>query len=133
MGNKKHSRRHFFRSLAAPAETDKTGYNDNDPLFQKYSRKKQRPRHYSTDTAVLKIGIDEPEPIVRVGNVTSGLAPYTGTWSEWEVLHLLRRTNFGWKKAWVDSLRALSPSAAVDAVLNISTTPPHRQLTGIRT
>ncbi|HUC83441.1 MAG TPA: DUF1800 family protein, partial [Flavisolibacter sp.] len=40
------------------------------------------------------------------------------------VLHLLRRTNFGWKKGWVDALLPLSPSAAVDAVLTIDITPP---------
>ncbi|RYF84772.1 MAG: DUF1800 family protein [Chitinophagaceae bacterium] len=97
--------------------------NNDDPLFQKYSRKKLTPRHYSSDTAVLKVGEEDKENI-RIGNVTSGLQPYTGTWSEWELLHLLRRTNFGWKKAWVDTLLPLSPLAAVDAVLTITPTPP---------
>lgn len=123
MGNKKTSRRAFIRSLTAA--TPAAGVPDqlDDPLFLKYSRKKATPRHYSTETVALKVGEEDKES-ARIGNVTSGLQPYTGAWTEWEVLHLLRRTNFGWKKPWVDALLPLSPSAAVDAVLNINTTPP---------
>ncbi|RYZ22582.1 MAG: DUF1800 family protein, partial [Chitinophagaceae bacterium] len=80
-------------------------------------------RHYSKEEAVLRVGAEDKES-ARVGNVTSGLQPYAGAWTSWEVLHLLRRTNFGWKKTWVDALLPLSPSAAVDAVLNINATPP---------
>jgi uncharacterized protein (DUF1800 family) len=124
MGKNKISRRNFFQSLSTNSVSETVTDNNDDPLFQKYSRKKATPRHYSTQTAVLKVGVENTGAEVRVGNVTSGLQPYTGTWTEWEVLHLLRRTNFGWKKAWVDALLPLSPSAAVDAVLNISTAPP---------
>lgn len=75
--------------------------------------------------AQLKVGAEDKDDSQRTGPlITSGLTPYTGTWTEWEVLHLLRRTNFGWKKAWVDALLPLSPSAAVDAVLAIDTTLP---------
>lgn len=123
MGNKNVTRRNFFRSLRTAPVTESVD-NNNDPLFEKYSRKKLTPRHYSTEVAVLKVGTEDTESNIRVGNVTSGLQPYTGTWSEWEVLHLLRRTNFGWKKNWVDALLPLSPSAAVDAVLDINPTPP---------
>lgn len=122
MGDKNFSRRHFFRKLAPLAAGE--GAGDNDPLFQKYSRKKGGRRTYSTRLIQPKPGAEEAEA-QRVGNpVTAGLAPYTGAWTEWEVLHLLRRTNFGWKKAWVDALLPLTPSAAVDAVLAINTTPP---------
>ncbi|MDQ6609699.1 MAG: DUF1800 domain-containing protein [Bacteroidota bacterium] len=124
MGNKKYSRRHFFHSLSNTITADAPAGDSDDPLFLKYSRKKLTPRHYSNQETVLKVGEEEKDPSLRIGNVTSGLAPYTGTWTEWEVLHLLRRTNFGWKKAWVDALLPLTPSAAVDAVLNINTTPP---------
>lgn len=127
MGNNKYSRRNFFRSLTkttSPIGEGPFGDSD-DPLFQKYRRKKQTPRHFSTEQAVLRVGTEDVDPsLVRIGNVTSGLAPYNGTWTEWEVLHLLRRTNFGWKKTWVDTLLTMSPSAAVDTVLNINTTPP---------
>ncbi len=122
MGNKTQSRRSFFRSLKNTIGRIE-GTDNPDPLFEKYSRKTLTPRRYAPELVEHKLGIAE-QPDLRVGNVTSGLAPYTGTWSEWEVLHLLRRTNFGWKKAWVESLLALSPAAAVDAVLNISATPP---------
>lgn len=123
MGNKNVTRRNFFRSLRTAPVTESAD-NNNDPLFQKYSRKKLTPRHYSTEVEALKVGSEDTDSNIRVGNVTSGLQPYTGTWSEWEVMHLLRRTNFGWQKAWVDALLPLGPSAAVDAVLNIDTTTP---------
>lgn len=125
MGNKNVTRRHFFRKLAAAPLTNTPTGSEDDPLFQKYSRKKLTTRRYSTEEVQLKVGTEDDGATQRTGDpVTSGLAPYTGTWSEWEVLHLLRRTNYGWKKAWVDALLPLTPSAAVDAVLNISATPP---------
>jgi uncharacterized protein (DUF1800 family) len=126
MGDKKFTRRHFFRSLTNTPNTDIETDDNNDPLFKKYSRKKGGSRSYSTELVEIKPGTEDVgNPVARVGNpVVSGLAPYSGTWTENEVLHLLRRTNFGWKKAWVDALLPLTPSAAVDAVLNISTTPP---------
>lgn len=127
MGNKRYSRRGFLQSFTKQTDTatiDAPQGETDDPLFQKYSRKKLTPRQYSNETAILKVGAEDTDASLRIGNVTSGLAPYTGTWTEWEVLHLLRRTNFGWKKAWVNTLLPLSSSAAVDAVLNINTTPP---------
>lgn len=126
MGNKKISRRHFFRSWKETPFVDEGTDVINDPLFEKYSRKKLTPRHYSPEAIVHNVGATDAEAREdeRVGNVTSGLTPYAGTWSEWEVLHLLRHTNFGWKKTFVDTLLPLTPSAAVDAVLNINATPP---------
>jgi uncharacterized protein (DUF1800 family) len=124
MGDKKSTRRSFLRAFTTSPVTDAPDGDTNDPLFKKYSRKKLTPRHYSPETVQHKIGTEDTDPVVRIGNITSGLTPYTGPWTEWEVLHLLRRTNYGWKKPWVDSLLTLTPSAAVDAVLNINTTPP---------
>jgi len=124
MGNKNFTRRHFFRSLSSTNASEIIDNND-DPLFKKYSRKKGGSRRYSAELAEIKVGTEDTDAVQRVGNpVVSGLAPYTGAWTESEVLHLLRRTNFGWKKAWVDALLPLAPSAAVDVVLNINTTPP---------
>lgn len=60
----------------------------------------------------------------RVGNVTSGLAAYSGTWSQWEAAHLLRRTGFGAKKTDIDQLLTMTVTDAVDAICNISATPP---------
>jgi uncharacterized protein (DUF1800 family) len=129
MGHPKVSRRKFFESLRYKQKAVNTGdfavneFDTEDPLFEKYSRKKLGPRVYSTGTISYEAArvLDEAN---RVGNVTSGLAPYTGTWSEWEVLHLLRRTGFGSKKIYVDTLLPMTPSAAVDHIMNINTTPP---------
>jgi uncharacterized protein (DUF1800 family) len=56
--------------------------------------------------------------------IYSGLAPYTGAWTRKEVSHLLKRTMFGAKKADIDYFLSLGPSAAVDALLNVSTALP---------
>jgi uncharacterized protein (DUF1800 family) len=128
MGRQKVSRRKFFESLRhtkndIPQEDFYSGYDTEDPLFNKYSRKKLGPRQYSTEFINYETArvIDDA---LRVGNVTSGLAAYAGTWSEWEVLYLLRRTGFGYKKPHVDTLLPMAPSAAVDHILSINITPP---------
>jgi hypothetical protein len=122
MGNNKLSRKKFFRSFAD------TGSNfDNptdDPLFEKFSRKKLAPRHYSKEDVAAEALREDTTTELRVGNVTSGLNPYASVWTESEVLHLIRRTNFGWKKPLVDSLLLMTPGAAVDYVCNINMTPP---------
>jgi uncharacterized protein (DUF1800 family) len=128
MGHHKVSRRKFFESLRQRQKTvagDFPGYgfDSDDPLFQKYSRKKLGPREYRTGEISYEAArvVDDA---LRVGNVTSGLTAYTGTWTEWEVLHLLRRVGFGFKKTYVDNLLPMGPDAAVDYVMNINTTPP---------
>jgi len=58
-------------------------------------------------------------------SLQGGLDPYQGPWTKAEAAHLLRRTTFGLKKAHLDQMLALgSAEAAVDAVLNVPTTPP---------
>jgi hypothetical protein len=64
------------------------------------------------------------KPFAGLRQINAGLAPYTGTWTTKEVAHLLKRTMFGAKKADIDYFRAMSPSAAVDALLNVSATMP---------
>lgn len=54
----------------------------------------------------------------NVRRITSGLNPYSGAWTNNEVAHLLKRTMFGAKKTDIDYFRAMSPSAAVDELLN---------------
>ncbi|MBK6380609.1 MAG: hypothetical protein IPF72_13265 [Chitinophagaceae bacterium] len=49
----------------------------------------------------------------------SGINPYTGPWTVNEVIHLLKRTMFGAKKADVDFFAAMSMNQAVDALLNV--------------
>ncbi len=53
-----------------------------------------------------------------VRRITSGLNPHSGPWTTNEVAHLLKRTMFGAKKADIDYFLAMSPSAAVDELLN---------------
>ena len=128
MGREQLSRRNFFKSLGAgeqpaPDEQAATTETIHDPLFEKYARKSTGSRVYGTELvnqdASRGGALDN-----RVGNVTSGLAPYTGTWGETEALFLLRRTGFGVKKSYVDSLVPMTVSAAVDYLLTIDTTPP---------
>ncbi len=55
-------------------------------------------------------------PSIR--RISAGLNPYSGTWTTNEVAHLLKRTMFGAKKADIDHFLAMSPSAAIDELLN---------------
>lgn len=65
-----------------------------------------------------------PMPYAGLRQIYSGLTPYTGAWTTKEVAHLLKRTMFGAKKEDIDYFLAMSPSAAVDALLNVSTSLP---------
>lgn len=97
----------------------KTNQYSGDPLFEKYSRKIFNGRRYQSAASVKNSGFSD-----RVVPVSSGLSPYNGAWGKTEVLHLLKRTGYGFKKGDVDSLLALSVTNAVNAVLNVNTTPP---------
>lgn len=48
----------------------------------------------------------------------SGINPYTGAWTDSEIVHLLKRTMFGAKKADVDYFKTKTMSQAVDELLN---------------
>jgi uncharacterized protein (DUF1800 family) len=48
----------------------------------------------------------------------SGINPYTGPWTEQEIIHLLKRTMFGAKKTDVDYFRNRTMDQAVDELLN---------------
>lgn len=50
--------------------------------------------------------------------VDSDLTPYAGAWTRQEVAHLLKRTMFGATKADIDHFLTLSPSQAIDELLN---------------
>ena len=63
---------------------------------------------------------------------SSGLNPYSGTWSETEVIHLLKRTMFGAKKVDVDYFKTKTMSQAVDELLNpsaVAPSPPVKEYT----
>src|SRR5688500_3547862 len=57
--------------------------------------------------------------------ITSGLNPYSGSWTENEVIHLLKRTMFGAKKADVDYFKARTVSQAVDELINPTAPQPN--------
>ena len=122
MGSPSLSRRDFFRTLTIKKENI-----SDDPLFDKYSRKSLGPRVYNNQLISFNgIGAENTgTEYLRVGNVTSGLAPYTGTFGKSEAIHLLNRTGWGFKKTSVDTLVAAgSVSAAVNIVLNINPASP---------
>ncbi|MBL0132000.1 MAG: DUF1800 domain-containing protein [Chitinophagaceae bacterium] len=64
-----------------------------------------------------------PQP-VATRHITSGINPYAGPWTENEIVHLLKRTMFGAKKADVDYFKTRSVSQAVDELLNPTAPQP---------
>ncbi|TDO26697.1 DUF1800 domain-containing protein [Sediminibacterium goheungense] len=55
---------------------------------------------------------------------STGLAPYTGPWTEAEVIHLLKRCTFGAKRSDIAYFRSLTCAQAVDALLTIPPDAP---------
>lgn len=55
---------------------------------------------------------------------TSGINTYAGPWTEQEVIHLLKRTMFGAKKADINYFKNLTVSQAVDELLTPTAPPP---------
>jgi uncharacterized protein (DUF1800 family) len=55
---------------------------------------------------------------------TASIAPYTGTWDEKKLKHLLRRALFGYTKADLDFFKTKSMSDAVDYIMDTPTTQP---------
>ncbi len=122
MGQKKIKRQDFFKTLSGFAKRKTlpqsgTDFKTEDPLFKKYARKTLGKRRYEASASNNANGAGLT---VRIGNVTSGLAPYTGVWTIWEVTHLLRRTGFGVIKADAEAILALTVSDAVDSLLNFA-------------
>ncbi|MEO7394615.1 MAG: DUF1800 domain-containing protein [Chitinophagaceae bacterium] len=54
----------------------------------------------------------------------SGITAYTGSWTEQEVIHLLKRTMFGAKKADITYFKNKTMNQAVDELLNPTALPP---------
>jgi uncharacterized protein (DUF1800 family) len=113
------SRRDWLTSILAKIKVQ----DAKDVLFEKYSRKVFKTRVYQRNSDNETIADKNSGDLFRVAPVTSGLAPYTGAWTVVEALHLLKRTNFGFKKSDVDVLAALNFSDAVNTVLTINSTP----------
>lgn len=119
------SRRDFLHKFSLKKADDLPG--QGDPLFDKYSRKSSGPRIF--DTTLVDFFRDQktnrPGNELRVGNITSGLAPYTGIFGKSEAIMILQRTGFGYKKSGLDATLATgSVSAAIDKVININPAIP---------
>ena len=113
MTNKSLPRRKLFSAFFKP-----NGNNQNkDLLFEKYSRKTSGRKPYQSSNT-------DNNSAERIGNITSGLTPYSGLWTSVELIHLLKRTRFGYTKAEYDALSGMTMTAAVDTILNISPTVP---------
>lgn len=97
-----YSRRKFFSKLISGKGKSK------DALFEKYKRKDYSYRHY-----------EQVNEDARIGAITSGLSPYTGSWTAQQALHLLRRTQYGFKKTDVDTIVSIGMNSAVNLLLNI--------------
>ncbi|MFD1630129.1 DUF1800 domain-containing protein [Pseudopedobacter beijingensis] len=107
-----------------------------DELFEKYSRKtigERKKQSYDefiqkvdkTESNTFNKSLNKTIPVETL-RVSSGLDVYTGPWTEREAIHLLKRTNFGNRKAGVDLLLSKgSASTAVNWVTNLinHTTP----------
>lgn len=110
------SRRNLFNKLLIKLKVTSKNW---DPLFEKYSRKIFTGRRYQKPNTVKN-----NSQAARVVPVSSGLEPYRGLWSKSEVLHLLKRTGYGYKKAAIDLLLSKNMSQAVDVVLTVDLTAP---------
>jgi uncharacterized protein (DUF1800 family) len=124
MGNETQNRKSFFKTIFGvnkkeiPSNSnEEIEDGETDPLFEKYARKTIGSRHYSQEIVTPN---DDGSMLQRIGNITSGLAPYTGVWTDWEVAHLLRRTHFGVKKSTVDNFKTIGVTAAVNSLLNVT-------------
>tara|TARA_R110002124_G_scaffold76986_5_gene206205 strand:- start:1544 stop:3364 length:1821 start_codon:yes stop_codon:yes gene_type:complete len=114
--NKTINRRNLFKLILNKFTINQ---DPGDPLFNKYSRKSFIGRRYQSNLTSKKSDFAD-----RVAPVSSGLSSYNGAWGKAEILHLLRRTGFGYKKTDVDVLQAMSMTNAVDKILNVDKTPP---------
>jgi uncharacterized protein (DUF1800 family) len=75
-------------------------------------------------TLTRRASASSPRPFAGILQINAGLTVYNGAWTTKEIAHLLKRTMFGAKKADIDHFRGMTPSQAVDALLNVSGTMP---------
>ncbi len=66
----------------------------------------------------------KPSQIISPARTLSGINPYSGPWGTNEVIHLLKRTMFGAKKADVDYFTSRTMNQAVDELLNPTAPDP---------
>ncbi len=68
---------------------------------------------------------DAPVEMTKPFRTQSGIAAYSGAWTEQEVIHLLKRTMFGAKPADISYFRSRSMSQAVDELLSPTAPQPN--------
>jgi uncharacterized protein (DUF1800 family) len=79
--------------------------------------KKLAPEHREKRKAA-RHALDENNPHLAPFNITSGVAPYTGTWADNEVIHLLKRLAFGAPREEVEYFKTRTYAQAVDELVN---------------
>lgn len=72
---------------------------------------------------ITKKGSQQTLPSIGA-RTQSGLNPYTGPWTEAEIIHLLKRTQFGVKRSDLIYFRIRSMDAVVDELLNPTASAP---------
>jgi uncharacterized protein (DUF1800 family) len=105
------SRRQLFRRFVSKYS------NGLDPLLEKYRRKIYNGRSYVDPTLSLNV-------TNRKTNISTGIAPYIGNWTEREVVHLLKRTLFGYKITDVSSFVSVGMNTSVSQLLNFTNLVP---------
>jgi uncharacterized protein (DUF1800 family) len=66
-----------------------------------------------------------PDEVQQPFRTQSGIAAYTGAWTQQEVIHLLKRTMFGAKPSDINYFRSMSMNQAVDELLNPTAPQPN--------
>ncbi|TAD86039.1 MAG: DUF1800 domain-containing protein, partial [Bacteroidetes bacterium] len=78
--------------------------------------------------AKKKVSQQEAPPAPHIPVPNSGLAPYTGSWTRSEVMHLLKRLTFGAPKEDVDFFTPMTYVQAIDMLINTVNTNPGEPL-----
>jgi len=110
---------------------DKKSSMDRKSFFQQFSsgRGESMPEQVSgqvvTAPATLQKGrLQQVNTAAAKGRLSTGVTPYTGTFTEDQLRHLLRRTLFGFRKTEFDAFKGMTASQVVDLLLTTSTTAP---------
>jgi uncharacterized protein (DUF1800 family) len=104
-------------NLSVPLKSLKTTVNlkpidmDRRDFLTANRRKKNKQTGHKEQTAPAR-------------RVTSGINPYTGPWTDSEIIHLLKRTMYGAKRADAAYFRNLTAGQAVDELLNPTALQP---------
>jgi len=75
-------------------------------------------RNFLSAYKKLALKKDRFLPAEPTQRTTTGLNPYKGAWTENEIIHLLKRTMFGSKKADIDYFKSKTMVQAIDELLN---------------